>query len=221
MGKNGRPSESWSLVKIEMKSEISLHVDRVETVLFFEDGFQLKSELSFRRVGRSVCRPKTFSWNLNPKKRFIQTFLKALGPYGRRIWCKMYVIGSSTDEWQSYGAESTNQKSGFWFLQMLKQKTQSEFERKTIVTGMDSFSWNYFPHLPVSLCRWPWPMRNSQGSFFEPIRIYFKPKKKYWTRILTQPLLKLKKSKLKRMIINKMWFRWGYLKASREKHYVT
>ena len=77
-------------------------------------------------------------------KRFIQTFLKALGPYGRRIWCRMYVIGSSTDEWQSYGAESTNQKSGFWFVKMLKQKTQSEFERKTIVTGMDSFSWLIF-----------------------------------------------------------------------------
>ena len=161
------------------------------------------------RVGRSVRHPKSFSWNWNPKKRFIQTFLKALGPYGRRIWCKMYVIGSSTDEWQSYGAESTNQKSGFWFFQMLKQKTQSEFERKTIVTGMDSFSWVYFPPSPVSLCRWPWPMKNSLGmAIFGPIRIHFKRKKKYWTRILTQPLLKLKKSKLKRMIINKMWFRW-------------
>ena len=77
-------------------------------------------------------------------KRFIQTFLKALGPYGRRIWCKMYVIGSSTDEWQSYGAESTNQKSGFWFVKMLKQKTQSEFERKTIVTGEGFIFMAYF-----------------------------------------------------------------------------
>ena len=54
----------------------------------------------------------------------------------------MYVIGSSTDEWQSYGAESTNQKTGFWLVQMLKQKTQSEFERKTILTG-----WIHFPGL--------------------------------------------------------------------------
>ena len=135
-----------------MKSEISLHVDRVETVLFFEDGFQLKSKfLSRCRASRpSVRRPDSraiiaLNGTESLTKRFIQTFLKALGPYGRRIWCKMYVIGSSTDEWQSYGAESTNQKSGFWFVQMLKQKTQSEFERKTIVTGMDSFSWIYFP----------------------------------------------------------------------------
>ena len=207
-----RSPDPWLRLRWNPKSVFTLTELRLfySLRMVFSSNLNSLSRWAIMYAGRSVRRPKSFSWNWNPEKRFIQTFLKALGPYGRRIWCKMYVIGSSTDEWQSYGAESTNQKSGFWFLQMLKQKTQSEFERKTIVTGMDSFSWVYFPTSPVSLCRWPWPMKNSLGrTFFGPIRIYFKQKKKYWTRILTQPLLKLKKSKLKRMIINRMWFRWG------------
>ena len=57
-------------------------------------------------------------------------------------------------------------------------------------------------HYVLDLGQWETPK-----GLHKPIRIHCKPKKKYWIPILTRPLFKLKKSKLKRMIINKMWFK--------------